>query len=313
MTIQSEGFVARRKSILVVAACGVAVFSQASSADAAPLSLYAAGSLSTALTTVAADYTAATGTPVTTTFQASGTIAQEIEAGTAHPDVFASADTGNPLSLQQAGLAGPVVNFASNSIVAVAKTSLGLTPSNLLSTILSPTITLGTSTPVYDPLGDYTEQVFSLADAVDPGAKAALDSKAERLQAGPTSPPVPAGDNALVYFVDTTGDANVFLTYYTSAIAAVALDPNLELVDLPSNLAVSAEYGETVLNNANPAAQSLENYLLSNTAQAVLASNGFGPPAAVPEPSSALLLTFGAAFFAALSTAGRGRRVRSKA
>ena len=277
-------------------------------AHATPLVLYAAGSLTTALTTVAADYTATTGIPVTTVFQPSGTIRQEIEAGTAHPDVFASADTGNPLTLQAEGLAGPVVDFASNRVVAVARTSLGLTSANLLSTILNAGISLGTSTPVSDPLGDYTELVFALADSIDPGAKATLDAKAQRLVAGPNSPPVPAGNNSLVYFVDTTGQANVFLTYYTSAEAAVTLDPNLQEVDLPSDLAVSAQYGETVTNGANPGAQSLENYLLSPTAQAVLASNDFGPPAPVPEPASAPLLAAGVAGLAAAAAGARGRR-----
>ena len=283
----------RRQSLVRAAASGVALLLGSSTGQATPLSLYGAGSLTAALTTVAADYTAATGTAVATTFQPSGTIAQEVLAGTAHPDVFASADLGNPQLLQQDGVAGPVVNFASNRLVAVAKTGLGLTSANLLSTILNPNVTLGTSTPVYDPLGDYTEQVFSLANAVVPNAKITLDAKAERLVAGPTSPTVPAGANSLVYFVDTTGDANVFITYYTSAEAAVALDPNLTEVELPANLAVSAEYGETVLNGAGAGAQSLESYLLTPTAQAVLAANGFGPPAPVPEPSSIALLGVG--------------------
>ncbi len=273
-----------------LASAAFAVLLAAQTTQAAALTLDAAGSLSTALTTVASDFTAVTGTPVTTSFQPSGTIAQEIEAG-ARPDVFASADTGNPAALQAAGLAGPVVNFASNSIVAVVRANEGVTSANLLSTLLNPSVRVGTSTPVYDPLGDYTEQVFADADALDPGAKATLDAKAQRLIAGPTSPPVPTGQNAIVYFLDTTDTTDVFLQYYTSAIAAVALDPSLAIVDLPANLAVSAEYGETIINGAQePGATALENYLLSPTAQAVLAANGFGPPAPVPEPASVAVL-----------------------
>ena len=52
-----------------------------------------------------------------------------------------------------------------------------------------------------------------MADSIDPGAKATLDSKAQRLVGGPNTPTVPAGQNSLVYFVNTTGQANVFLTY----------------------------------------------------------------------------------------------------
>lgn len=271
------------------ASAALAVLLAAPMAHAAPLTLYAAGSLTTALTTVANDFTAATGTPVTTNFLSSGTLRQQIEAG-AWPDVFASADVGNPAALQAEGLAGPVVNFASNRIVAVVRASEGVTSANLLATFLNPSERVGTSTPVYDPQGDYEEQVFANADALSPGAKATLDAKAQRLTAGPTSPPVPAGQNALVYFLDTTNQTDVFLNYYTSAIAAVALDPSLQEIDLPANLAVSAQYGETIINGAQPGAAALEDYLLSPTAQSVLAANGFGPPAPVPEPAGVAVL-----------------------
>lgn len=271
------------------ASVALAVLLAAPMAHAAPLTLYAAGSLSTALTTVANDFTAATGTPVTTNFLSSGTLRQQIEAG-ARPDVFASADVGNPAALQAEGLAGPVVNFASNRIIAVVRASEGVTSANLLATLLNPSVRVGTSTPVYDPQGDYEEQVFANADALSPGAKATLDAKAQRLTAGPTSPPVPAGQNALVYFLDTTNQTDVFLNYHTSAIAAVALDPSLQEIDLPANLAVSAQYGETIINGAQPGAAALEDYLLSPTAQSVLAANGFGPPAPVPEPAGVAVL-----------------------
>ena len=294
MTACTADAVTRPRALLAVAAYAV-LLSAAPAAQAAPISLYAAGSLTAALTTVANDFTAATGTPVTTNFLSSGTLRQQIEAG-ARPDVFASADIGNPAALQAEGLAGPVVNFASNRIVAVVRSNEGITQSNLLGSLLNPSVRVGTSTPILDPQGDYEEQVFANADALVPGAKATLDAKAQRLTAGPTSPPVPAGQNALVYFLDTPGavaTTDVFLNYYTSAIAAVSLDPNLAIVDLPANLAVSAEYGETIINGAQePGAAALESYLLSPTAQAVLAANGFGPPAptTVPEPASMAVL-----------------------
>ncbi|MGI4939402.1 MAG: molybdate ABC transporter substrate-binding protein [Janthinobacterium lividum] len=279
-----------RSRTALSASVAFAVLLAAQAAHAVPLTLDAAGSLSAALTTVANDFTAATGMPVTTNFLSSGTLRQQIEAG-ARPDVFASADIGNPAALQAEGLAGPVVNFASNRIVAVVRANEGITSANLLATLLNPSVRVGTSTPILDPQGDYEEQVFANADALSPGAKATLDAKAQRLTAGPTSPPVPAGQNALVYFLDTTNTTDVFLNYYTSAVAAVALDPSLQEIDLPANLAVSAQYGETIINGAQePGATALENYLLSPTAQSVLAANGFGPPAPVPEPASMAML-----------------------
>jgi len=296
----------RARRLAASAACALAL-GASPAAHAGPLTLWAAGSLNVALSQVTSDFTAATGTPVTTKFLSSGTLRQQIEAG-GRPDVFASADIGNPLALLQEGLAGPVVNFASNRIVAVVRANAGVTSANLLSDILTPSVRLGTSTPIYDPQGDYEEQVFAKADALVPGAKATLDAKALRLVGGPTSPAVPAGQNSLVYFMDTTDQADVFLTYYTSALAAVALAPDLAEVDLPANLAVSAQYGETIINGAQPGAAALEQYVLSAPAQAVLAANGFGPPAAVPEPASLAVLGIGVA---GVITANRRRGHRS--
>ncbi len=279
----------------VCAAVLVAMTCTAGPSRAAPIVLYGAGSLSGALGTIATNFTAATGTAVATTFQPSGTIRTEVEAGTAHPDLFASADTGNPLALQQAGLSGPVTDFASNRLVVVAAPGVSVTSSSLLATLLNPAITVGTSTPVYDPLGDYTEQLFAKANAVSPGAQATLDAKAERLIAAPTSPVVPSGANSLVYFLDTTRQADLFVTYYTSAVAALQADPNLTEVELPGALATSAEYGLTILDGANPQTGSLADYILSPAGQSVLASYDFGAPAATAVPEASSLAVLGTA------------------
>lgn len=240
--------------------------------------LVAAGSLSLALSQVAGAFTATTGIKVTQTYSPSGTLRQEIEAGL-RPDVFASADTASPQALAQEGLAGPVQVFASNQIVAVVRSGFGQTvsPSNLLSVLLDSSTRIGTSTPVADPLGDYTQQIFQKADAIVPGAAATLDAKRDELVANPSAPAVPAGANSLVYFLDTTQAVDIFISYSTSAVQATALDPTLQIVFLPRELSVPAPFGLTVLNGASPAGQQFAQYIVSPQGQQILAGYGFIP------------------------------------
>ncbi len=292
------------RGIFLTATALTFVLCAATAARAAPLTLWGADSLAPALDAGTAEFTANTGIPVNTFFGGSGTLRQDIEAG-ARPDLFASADLTNPLRLQQEGLAGPVTNFASNTLVAVAAPGINVNTGNLLSTILNPSITIGTSTPGNDPLGDYTEQVFANADALVPGAKATLDAKAQRLILGTGPSPVPTGQNALVYFVGgATPQADIFFTYASLATAALAIDPALQEVALPSNIDVTVEYGLTILNGADPNTGLLEQYILSAAGQTGLAGFGFGSPAPVPEPASVAVLGIA---LAGLAVAGRRR------
>lgn len=259
-------------------ALSLAIIVTASAARAQSVTLVAAGSLSLPLSQVAESFTVATGIKVTQTYAPSGTVRQEIEAGL-RPDVFASADTASPQALAQEGLAGPVQVFAINQVVAVIRSGFGQTvgESNLLSVLLDTSTRIGTSTPVADPLGDYTQQIFQKADAVVPGATATLEARADELVANPNAPPVPAGANSLVYFLDTTQTVDVFLSYITSAVQARAIDPTLQIVLLPPELSIPAPFGLTVLNGASPEGQQFAAYILSPTGQRILASYGFIP------------------------------------
>lgn len=79
-------------------------------AEPTPVTLYAAGSLTEALSEVAQNFTQEYGIPVNTVFGPSGLMRQRLENGE-QADIFASADLGNPLTLSQENLSGPVVTF----------------------------------------------------------------------------------------------------------------------------------------------------------------------------------------------------------
>lgn len=238
--------------------------------------LHAAGSLRAALTTVAETFEATTGHTVRATFRPSGTLKEAIAAGTpAH--VFASANMEHPRALAAAGLSGPVALFARNELCALVRPKLMVTPATLLDHLLDPQITVATSTPKADPSGDYAFAAFALADTVRPGATALLTRKAETLTGAADSATPPAGHNVYGWHV-AEGRADIFLTYRTNAMIAAAENPGQQIIALPGDLSIGADFGLTVLKGAPAAAHQLAFFILSETGQTILARHGFAAP-----------------------------------
>ena len=154
-----------------------------------------------------------------------------------------------------------------------ALVGLAVRPPTLLDRMLDPTIKLATSTPKADPSGDYAWEVFEKAEKLRPGSFVALDKKALKLTGGPSSAPPPERNvyGALI----ERGEADIFLTYCTNAVVAKAEVTSLQIVALPVGLAVGADYGLTVLNDARPEANRLAFYMLSPSGQAIFARHGF--------------------------------------
>jgi len=243
---------------------------------AAPLPVYAAGSLREALSAIAADHEARSGQKITLTFGASGLLRQRIEQGEGAM-VFASADTDHPQRLaDRGGWAAPQV-FTRNSLCALTAAHISATPDTLLDTLLRPDVRLGTSTPKADPSGDYAWALFRKAEAVRAGSYAMLETKALKLTGGADSPQAPAGRGTYAWVMDE-GRADVFLTYCTNAVASQREVPRLKIVQVPPALQVGAAYGLTVRSDAPRAARDFVAYLLSEPGQAVLQRHGFGRP-----------------------------------
>lgn len=238
----------------------------------ADVTLFAAGSLRGALTEVSTAFTQQTGIPVKGEFGPSGMLRERIEEGET-VDVFASADMNHPRKLAASGKAPFVVRFTGNRLCAMAKPEVGLSSENMLEKALSPAVKLGTSTPLSDPSGDYTWKVFDKAEAIKPGATQALKTKALQLVGGPNSEAIPAGRSAVPYMF-STGKADMFIAYCTTGQAARGEGVTLTVVNLPSALAQSADYGMVVLTKSPEAAQ-LALFILSEPAQSILAKWGF--------------------------------------
>lgn len=247
---------------------------QAVAQSAVPV--YAAGSLREVLNEVAKLWQGQGGAPVALSFGASGLLRERIERGEP-AQVFASADTEHPQRLAATGQWQPPVVFTRNALCALTAPQVEATPQTLLATLLRKDVRVGTSTPQADPSGDYAWALFRKAEAVQPGAYAALDAKALKLTGGPDSPAPPAGQTTYAWLMDS-GQADVFLTYCTNAVAAQRERPRLKVVQMPPELQVGAAYGLTVRKDATAAARGFTAFVLSPSAQAAFARLGFGAP-----------------------------------
>ena len=244
---------------------------------AAEVSVFAAGSLRAALTEAGKVYeTLQPGVRLRFTFGASGLLKDRLLAGEA-ADVFASANMEHPQALQAVGKAQPVQRFARNTMCALVRPGLDITPSTLVQRLLDPAIKLGTSTPRADPAGDYAWQVFErIEQAGTPNAFAALSAKALQLTGGPQSPPPPANRNVYGMLV-VQGAADLFITYCTNAVLAQREEPALQVVTVPEAINVSAGYGIASLSPPSVLGQGFVDFLLAPAGQAVLARHGFSP------------------------------------
>jgi molybdate transport system substrate-binding protein len=192
--------------------------------------------------------------------------------------VFASANMEHPQALAKAKRSGPVVLFVRNRLCALARPGLEVEPASVLDRMLDPKVKLGTSTPLNDPAGDYAWEMFHKAEARKPGAFAALEKKALRLVGGPDAPTAPPG-KSIYGMLLAEGKAELFLTYCTNAIEAVKENVGMQMVRLPDETAVAADYGLTVITGASANAYQLAMFILSENGQRALAAHGFAAPA----------------------------------
>jgi molybdate transport system substrate-binding protein len=249
----------------------------ASSAPAAELPVMAAGSLKDPFTAIFADYAKRYGGGFAAVWGPSGVLRERLQNGEAF-DVFASAALPHAQTLTDAGVSGPSVLFARNALCIVTEADRGVDTGNLIETLLRPDIRVGTSTPVADPAGDYTWEMFHKIEAKRPGAFETLSKKAQQLFGGPaTTTPINGRSRPLAALDDHGID--LFISYCSSALQIARDSPKYKSIALPPELSVGAEYGLTVSRKAQPGAADFAMYLLSPQGQASLKAFGFVPVA----------------------------------
>jgi molybdate transport system substrate-binding protein len=255
----------------------------ASSASAAEIRVVAAGSLKDAFTAIFADYTKRYGGGFSPVWAPSGTLRERLQNGEAF-DIFASAALPHAQALTDAQISGPSVLFARNALCIVTDASRALDAGNLVETLLKPEIRIGTSTPVADPAGDYTWEMFRRIDGQRPGAFETLSKKAQQLVGSPATPSTVNGRPRMLVALDAH-EIDLFISYCSGARTMALESPNYGSLELPPALSVGPEYGLTVSRKAVPGAADFAMYLLSPQGQASLKSFGF-IPVALPDVSS---------------------------
>lgn len=240
------------------------------------IELRAAGSLKVAMNDIIKAYQVAQNHTVAAQYAPSGLLLKRIQAGE-KVDLFASANMKHPQTIVDSGQGEQVHAFARNQLCALAQPGIELTSDNMLEKLLDPTLKLGTSTPKADPAGDYAWALFARAEKVQPQSQSRLEAKALQLTGGPESAKAPADRNPYAWVMENK-QADIFLTYCTNAVLAKKQVADLQIVNLPSTLAVGADYGLVVLKDAQPAAQALAEFILSSKGQAILTDYGFQPP-----------------------------------
>jgi ABC-type molybdate transport system substrate-binding protein len=247
----------------------------ATASVASDLVLYAPGSLRAALREAIPAFEAETGLEVVVRYGPSGMLREQIEEG-APAHVFTSGTMENPRALARAGKSGPVTLFARNRICAIVRDDFAVGPATLLDRMLADDVKLGTAAPENDPAGQYAFDVFRKADAIKSGARAALEGKALRLVSTTKSCYPPDRPNIYGKLL-AEGQADIFLTLCTNVLAAIRENPSQRLVSLPDTLAVSADYGVTVVTGAPATAQRLVDYVMSPSGQRAFVRYGFSP------------------------------------
>lgn len=266
----------RKRSIVGLALFALA-FAMPVRADT--LKVVAAGSLRAAITDLLQHFPRQSDAVDTPEFGSSGLMRQKIESGMA-VDVFASADVEQPRKLAEGHPERLVILFARNSMCALARPNLGIDQANFLDRLLDPAVRIATSTPGSDPLGTYSFAVFARAEALKPGSRATLESKAKKLVGGgEKTPPLVPGKGAVEGIFES--DAADVMLIYCSAIPTIKREmPTLVSIKVPAALTVEPVDGLVILNS-KPVALRFVAYVMSEEGQAIIRSHGLEPIASV--------------------------------
>ena len=247
----------RRAAILsLLLLAPVTAFAQ----PAAPVTVFAAASLTDSLKAVADAYKAKTGTTITLSFGASSTLARQIEQG-AQADIFLSADTDWMDYLQKGGHIADATrgDLLANQLVLVAASDAKPAPA---------------IAPHFDLAGALGDRKLALADPASVPAgkygKAALTALGVWDKVAAKVAPAENVRVALEYVA--RGEAPYGIVYATDAKVA----PGVRVAGVfPENTHPPIVYPVALTRTASPAARAFLDFLKGPQAKAIFEKAGF--------------------------------------
>jgi molybdate transport system substrate-binding protein len=119
------------------------------------------------------------------------------------------------------------------------------------------------------------------ADTVRPGSYEILSGKAQQIVGGPSNG-APVGGNDPIVAALAGGRIDIMISYCRGARSRVSQMSELQVAEVPREIAAGPEYGLAVLKGAGPGATDFALFMLSPDGRQILSRDGF---ASVGQPT----------------------------
>ncbi|EIJ68758.1 substrate-binding domain-containing protein [Pasteurella bettyae] len=204
-----------------------------------------------------------------TIFGPAGLLRERIEQGE-NCDLFISADTKQIEQLEAQHKISHSQIIAQNQLCLTLLNKAEYKECSALDLLLNPNLRVGTSTPICDPSGDYSWQLFEKIEQAYPTHGNRLKNHAYQLVGGRNSVKIPQGELASCYLLQHY-PIDMFIGY---AHYRKQLKHNSAFIikSLPAEFSIMANYSCGLLNQN---AMRFYHYLASSQAQAIIQSQGF--------------------------------------
>lgn len=233
--------------------------------------LFSAGSLSQAFKKVGDAIMADRGLCLETDFGSTARMAKLIQEGSAC-DVFVAADMTTPQKFVDAGRSRNVIPLVRNDMVAVTRKDLGISSDTLCSYLLTAgPRKVGISDSETQPCGANAIKGLSRVLSGD-----ALNRTIRIVTGGLEKKKEKSAGEKSDYTVALEKDTDLLLVFRSTARKVCMQSDMAEIIELPSPLATTAQYGMTALRDT-PSVHSLIDYLQTQKVTNIFEAYGFKP------------------------------------